>query len=114
MKLRRIDYASGHPHNINVNDNPAQIYPVPPPLSIAFISPGKTSNPKQDWKWIDGRAYEDGAQGFFLQSDEGIATVWMECPENALTLAEQLGPGEICIVCIPRANSILDSFPNLK
>ena len=102
MKLRRIQYAPSHPRNIRVNCDPAAMYPTPAPISMAFISLGKTENPKEDWKLCEGRGFQDGVQCLFFESNGGSALVWLECPEGSLTVAEQIGPTEVCVVCIPR------------
>lgn len=105
MKFRRIDYTpKSAPHNIRVTENTPDLHPVPNPISMAFVSLGKTENPEQDWRFKGGRAGEDGAQGFFFEAASGAeAVVWLECPDDSLTVAEQIGSSEVCIVCIPRA-----------
>ena len=105
MKLRRIVYTpKSAPHNIRVTENTPDLYPVPNPILMAFVSLGKTEKPEQDWRFEGGRAGEDGAQGFFFGSASGAeAIVWLECPDDSLTIAEQIGPTEVCVVCIPRA-----------
>ena len=105
MKLRRIDYTpKSAPHNIRVTESSPDFYAVPSPISMVFVSLGKTQKPKQDWKLVGGRAGGDGLEGFFFESEGGAeATVWLEIPDDALTVAEQIGGSEVCIVCIPRA-----------
>lgn len=103
MKLRRIDYHKDHPQNIRVDCTPCTLYVVTPPVTVAHISLGKTENPDEDWKHHGGRSYEDGAQGFhFLGVHEMWTTVWLECPEGAMTIAEENDPGVLTIVCIPQ------------
>lgn len=109
MKLKRIDYAERHPRNIRVNCEPCRIFPTTPPVTTATISLGKTEDPSEDWSFMGGRSYEDGAQGFhFSGSGDVWATVWLECPEGAMTIAEENDPGVLYVVCIPRL------LPNVK
>lgn len=110
MKLRRIDYVlrseNDRAKNIRVDCDPTPIYPLPAPVSMAFIGLGRTEDFSEDWKWTgDRRSFEDGAQGFEFESRRGYAMVWLECPPDALTVAEQIGPTEVCVVCIPRGSA---------
>jgi len=108
MKLRRIDYRpESAPHTLRVNCEPTPIYPLPAPMSLAFIGLGKTERPEEDWTLSGGRVIESGAEGFFFDSkgSGAEAIVWLEIPDDSLTVAEQIGPTEVCVVCIPRGSA---------